>query len=197
MLRRCGYDGHVDDDRRRSPTSPYDRPNLSKDYLAGNAQEEWIPLRPDGFYDEHRIDVVRGRVDRIDRRIEARWTLAGRGTLPLRHSCSSRPAPNRFISALPGDDRPHVHYLRSLADSRAIIAASETATRAVVIGAQLHRARGRGVAARPQRRGARRRAGGRCRSSECSAPDARNIHPRAARGARRRLPSRHEAAAQS
>ena len=35
---------------------------------------------------------------------------------------------------LPGEDQPHVHYLRSLADSRAIIAASEKAKRAVVIG---------------------------------------------------------------
>ncbi|HEV8148915.1 MAG TPA: Rieske 2Fe-2S domain-containing protein, partial [Gemmatimonadales bacterium] len=44
MLRRLGFDGRVlliDPD----PDSPYDRPNLSKDYLAGNAPEEWIPLR--------------------------------------------------------------------------------------------------------------------------------------------------------
>src|SRR6478752_38194 len=65
MLRRCGYDGRVtmidaDDD------APYDRPNLSKDYLAGNAPEEWIPLRPTGFYAEHGIEVVRRRVTKID-----------------------------------------------------------------------------------------------------------------------------------
>ena len=50
MLRRCGYDGRiavVDDD----PGAPYDRPNLSKDYLAGTATEDWIPLRPGGFYE--------------------------------------------------------------------------------------------------------------------------------------------------
>ena len=65
MLRRCGYTGSVtivDDDSG----SPYDRPNLSKDYLAGNAPEEWIPLRPDGFYADHEIDIVRGRVASID-----------------------------------------------------------------------------------------------------------------------------------
>src|SRR5215472_16281083 len=65
MLRRSGYDGRltiIDEDNG----SPYDRPNLSKDYLAGNAPEEWIPLRPDNFYAEHKIHVVRGRATRID-----------------------------------------------------------------------------------------------------------------------------------
>src|SRR5215208_3871867 len=65
MLRRCAYEGRItviDDDTG----SPYDRPNLSKDYLAGNAPEEWIPIRPDGFYTEHRIEVVRGRVSAVD-----------------------------------------------------------------------------------------------------------------------------------
>ena len=32
--------------------APVDRPNLSKDYLAGSAPEDWIPLSPDSFYDE-------------------------------------------------------------------------------------------------------------------------------------------------
>lgn len=47
-LRVLGYGGRivlVDPD----PDAPYDRPNLSKDYLAGTAPEEWIPLRPEGF----------------------------------------------------------------------------------------------------------------------------------------------------
>src|SRR4051812_17077838 len=59
MLRRCGYHGPVtliDSE----PDSPYDRPNLSKDYLAGNAPEEWIPLRPPDFYSQHDVTVVRG-----------------------------------------------------------------------------------------------------------------------------------------
>jgi NADPH-dependent 2,4-dienoyl-CoA reductase/sulfur reductase-like enzyme len=61
MLRREGYSGPItmlsDDD-----APPCDRPNLSKDYLTGNAPEEWIPLRPPEFYDEHRIgDGARAR----------------------------------------------------------------------------------------------------------------------------------------
>src|SRR5215472_16671541 len=59
MLRREGYAGPVTilsaDD-----TGPYDRPNLSKDYLAGNAPEEWIPLRSQEFYAEHGIELKLG-----------------------------------------------------------------------------------------------------------------------------------------
>jgi NADPH-dependent 2,4-dienoyl-CoA reductase/sulfur reductase-like enzyme len=59
MLRREGYGGGVTivtDDA----AAPYDRPNLSKDYLAGTAPEEWIPLRPPEFYAENGIDLRLG-----------------------------------------------------------------------------------------------------------------------------------------
>ena len=132
MLRRCAYDGRitvVDDDIG----SPYDRPNLSKDYLAGNAPEEWIPIRPDGFYAEHRVDVVRGRATSID--VERR-TVDVSGQKALAYDAlllATGAAPIRLN--IPGDDQPHVHYLRSLADSRSIIAAAKNAKRAVVVGA--------------------------------------------------------------
>ena len=46
---------------------PYDRPNLSKDYLAGTADADWLPLRAPSFYADHHIDVRCGtRVVRID-----------------------------------------------------------------------------------------------------------------------------------
>jgi len=57
MLRREGYRGAltmISADR----TPPCDRPNLSKDYLAGTAPEEWIPLRPAEWYSEQQIDLV-------------------------------------------------------------------------------------------------------------------------------------------
>src|ERR671922_2792949 len=56
MLRREGYDGPVTL-IGADEFLPYDRPNLSKDYLAGSAPEEWIPLRPPEFYRDQRIDT--------------------------------------------------------------------------------------------------------------------------------------------
>lgn len=133
MLRRLGYAGRltmIDPD----DGAPYDRPNLSKDYLAGNAPEEWIPLRPDGFYGNNGIDLVRDthvteldlpqRVVRVANGATYRFDrlLLATGAEPVR-------------LPLPGTRRPHVYYLRTLADSRAIIAKAQEAKRAVVIGA--------------------------------------------------------------
>ena len=143
MLRREGHQGTIvmagtDAD------APYDRPNLSKDYLAGNAPEEWIPLRPREFYDEHKIDLRTGtRVTAIDARKRVA-TLADGKTVTweaLLLATGAEPVP----LTVPGADRPHVHTLRSLADSRAIILRAGgaggallragDAKRAVVVGA--------------------------------------------------------------
>lgn len=119
MLRREGYSGGItmiDPDA----SSPYDRPNLSKDYLAGNAPAEWIPLRPSDFYAQHDIDVRRATVDKLD-------TQAQKVTLATGESISydvvllaTGASPIRL--PIPGADLPHVHVLRSLADCDAIIA---------------------------------------------------------------------------
>jgi nitrite reductase/ring-hydroxylating ferredoxin subunit len=56
MLRRQHFQGDIvmlSDD----VAPPVDRPNLSKDYLAGNAPEEWVPLRDDSYYREQGIDL--------------------------------------------------------------------------------------------------------------------------------------------
>ena len=64
-LRREGYAGPVTLIDQGEST-PVDRPNLSKDYLAGNAPEEWMPLFPDSFYSENSIDLrLRTRVNEI------------------------------------------------------------------------------------------------------------------------------------
>jgi NADPH-dependent 2,4-dienoyl-CoA reductase/sulfur reductase-like enzyme/nitrite reductase/ring-hydroxylating ferredoxin subunit len=132
MLRRCGFDGSVTIVDEESD-APYDRPNLSKDFLAGSAPEEWIPLRSEGFYTEHHIDFVRARATRLD---VANKQLVVESGPPLPFDAlllATGADPVRLT--IPGGDLPHVRYLRSLADSRAIIAASGTAKRAVVIGA--------------------------------------------------------------
>lgn len=132
MLRREGYEGRVvmiDPDE----TAPYDRPNLSKDYLAGNAPEEWIPLRPETFYEDHGIERIPRRARAIDARRQRVHLDAGE---PLRYGVLllATGAVPRTLD-VPGAERAHVCTLRSLGDSRAIIAASESVETAVVIGA--------------------------------------------------------------
>jgi NADPH-dependent 2,4-dienoyl-CoA reductase/sulfur reductase-like enzyme/nitrite reductase/ring-hydroxylating ferredoxin subunit len=132
MLRRCRYDRQltvVDDD----VDAPYDRPNLSKDYLSGQAQEDWIPLRGSGFYEEHGVTVQRDRVDQFAPNAKT-LKLANGGTLHYGAVLLATGAEPVHLD-VPGGDRPHVHYLRSLADSRAIVHAAERSKRAVVIGA--------------------------------------------------------------
>ncbi len=133
MLRRQGYEQPVtvvstDDD------APYDRPNISKDYLGGTAPEEWIPLRPSDWYRQRRIDLLTGRrvlrlrpdtrsVDLDDgRHLEYGALLLATGASPVKLD-------------VPGAQLPHVLYLRTLHDSRTIIECAARARRAVVVGA--------------------------------------------------------------
>src|SRR5690606_8801958 len=132
MLRREGFDGRVvliDSD----PAAPYDRPNLSKDYLAGNAPEEWIPLRPEGFYAEHGIERLIDRVDSIDRE-ERRVRLASGDVIEYDRLLLATGATPRTLP-VPGADRDHVLTLRSLDDCRRIIDRAGQAGSVVVIGA--------------------------------------------------------------
>lgn len=112
---------------------PYDRPNLSKDYLAGKASEDWIPLHPRDFYDEHRIELRQVQATGIDPRAKtvalSDGTSLGYGALVLATGAEPIRLP------IPGADLPHVHVLRSLADSRALIEAAKKARHAVVVGA--------------------------------------------------------------
>lgn len=131
-LRREGHEGSVtlvDPD----PDAPYDRPNLSKDYLAGDAPEEWIPLRPPNFYGENGIDRVTDRAVGLDR--ERRVVeLGSGGSLRYDALLLATGAEARTLD-VPGADGPHVHTLRSLADCRGIIGDAEAGGRAVVVGA--------------------------------------------------------------
>ncbi len=113
---------------------PVDRPNLSKDYLAGNAPEEWLPLRPADFYIENGIELrLNAAVTGIDPRLH-QVTLAGGESLAYdRLLLATGAEPVRL--SIPGADQPHVHVLRSLADCEAIIEQAKTASRTVVLGA--------------------------------------------------------------
>jgi NADPH-dependent 2,4-dienoyl-CoA reductase/sulfur reductase-like enzyme/nitrite reductase/ring-hydroxylating ferredoxin subunit len=131
-LRREGYKGHVTI-VDAGEDLPFDKPNLSKDYLAGNAPEEWIPLRPADFYAEHHIALRLGwRVTEIDTSAH-RVTLDDGSHIPYGTLViATGAAPIRLPEAVA---RGAVHYLRTFADSKAIIEASASAKRAVVIGA--------------------------------------------------------------
>ena len=133
MLRREGHEGGIvlvsaDD------APPYDRPNLSKDYLAGTAPEDWIPLRPMEFYAENGIDL---RLRRTATALDApgrKVTLDDGAVLGFAKLLLATGAePVRLKT--PGAELPHVRTLRSLADSREIIARATKSRRAVIIGA--------------------------------------------------------------
>ena len=133
MLRREGYAGPITM-ITADESPPCDRPNLSKDYLAGNAPADWIPLRSAEFYKRHRIDLMlAARVTALDatakrvtledgRRLEFDRLLLATGADPVRLE-------------MPGGDLPHVHYLRTLGDANRIIDAAKGARSVVVMGA--------------------------------------------------------------
>jgi NADPH-dependent 2,4-dienoyl-CoA reductase/sulfur reductase-like enzyme/nitrite reductase/ring-hydroxylating ferredoxin subunit len=132
-LRRERYDGSIvmlsNDD-----AAPVDRPNLSKDYLAGSAPEEWVPLRPDDFYRDNgielRLNTNVASIDVVARQVQ----LDDASTLAYDRLLLATGAEPVRLST-PGMQLAHVRTLRSLADCRAIIERAKTARRAVVIGA--------------------------------------------------------------
>jgi apoptosis-inducing factor 3 len=112
---------------------PVDRPNLSKDYLAGTAPEEWIPLRSEDFYREQRIDLVQQRATSLN--LEEKTVTLADGSKLAYGALILATGAKPIVLPIPGAELPHVHTLRTLADSRAIIATSAGAKRAVLIGA--------------------------------------------------------------
>src|SRR6476469_590213 len=133
MLRRRGLVGSVsmlsNDD-----AAPVDRPNRSKDYLAGSAPEDWVPLRGDDWYAENKIDLkLKTDVAALD--AKGKELTLGDGSKVKFDKLLLATGAEPVKLDIPGADKKHVHTLRSLADSRAIIAAAKSAKRAVVIGA--------------------------------------------------------------
>ena len=132
-LRREGYSGRLTM-LSADESVPCDRPNLSKGYLSGAATDESNLLRPAKFYNDHDIDLHLG----------ARVAAIDIGSAHVELADGGRRAYDALLLAtgadpvrleVPGADLPHVHYLRTLADSRALVSKALTAHRAVVIGA--------------------------------------------------------------
>lgn len=132
MLRRRGWQGRLTM-LSADTDAPCDRPNLSKEFLAGSAPEKWLPLRPDDFYVSNRIDLqLSTAVSHIDTAARTVTTEDGRSHAFDRLLVATGAEPVRL--PIPGADLPHVFTLRSFADSRAIIARAEVAKAAVVLG---------------------------------------------------------------
>ena len=132
-LRREKYQGGIvmlsNDD-----APPVDRPNLSKEYLAGTVPENWVPLRPDRFYSKNAIDLqLKANVNNIDTPSREIALTDGSKVPYDRLLLATGAEPVRL--SIPGADQPHVHTLRSLGDCRTIIEQAKTARRAVVMGA--------------------------------------------------------------
>jgi len=130
-LRREGYDGPLTilsaDD---SP--PCDRPNLSKDYLAGAAPDEWMPLRPPDYYSDRRIELaLNTRVTSLDVRQKRVETENGRSYEFDRLLLATGAEPVRL--PVPGA-HSQVFYLRTYADGRALAARAASAKQVVVVG---------------------------------------------------------------
>jgi NADPH-dependent 2,4-dienoyl-CoA reductase/sulfur reductase-like enzyme/nitrite reductase/ring-hydroxylating ferredoxin subunit len=133
MLRREGYDGPLTlisaDD-----SAPYDRPNLSKDFLAGTAPDEWIPLRSPDYYREQRIELVLGsRVASLD--VERRQVQLESGKRYGFDALLIATGADPVRLAIEGAVESQVHYLRSFADSRVLVEKAMAARRVVVVGA--------------------------------------------------------------
>jgi 3-phenylpropionate/trans-cinnamate dioxygenase ferredoxin reductase subunit len=131
-LRQHGHDGPivlVDPD----PDAPYDRPNLSKDFLAGTAPAEWLPLPGTSDWEALNVERVVAAADRLDTPTRTMYLADGRrisyDVLVLATGATSR------ALLVPGNGRSHVHMLRSLNDCMAIRERATVAQSAVVVGA--------------------------------------------------------------
>jgi NADPH-dependent 2,4-dienoyl-CoA reductase/sulfur reductase-like enzyme/nitrite reductase/ring-hydroxylating ferredoxin subunit len=132
-LRSEGYSGEITM-ISADTAAPYDRTNVSKDYLAGTAPEEWMPMRPAEFYTNKEIRLKLGQR-------AAAIEVAARRVVLENHDVVSFDAlilatgADPIQLSIPGHDLPHVAYVRTLADSRAIIARLGKTRRALVLGA--------------------------------------------------------------
>jgi NADPH-dependent 2,4-dienoyl-CoA reductase/sulfur reductase-like enzyme/nitrite reductase/ring-hydroxylating ferredoxin subunit len=130
-LRHLGYAGDITLVGNEAP-GPVDRPNLSKDFLAGNAPMEWVRLRDDAFYENLRIEFVRDEAIELDPAARTVVLKGGRRLAYDRLLLALGSEPSRL--PIEGASLPHVMTLRTLADAQAIMAAATSGRRAVVIG---------------------------------------------------------------
>jgi apoptosis-inducing factor 3 len=131
-LRREGYEGPVTilsaDD-----SAPYDRPNLSKDYLAGTGPDEWMPLRSPDYYSDQLIGLeLNARAVSIDVGKKQVYAASGKTYAFDRLLLATGADPVKL--PIPGASESQLFYLRSYADGRALAARAASAKQVVVVG---------------------------------------------------------------
>ncbi|HKY45857.1 MAG TPA: FAD-dependent oxidoreductase [Pyrinomonadaceae bacterium] len=131
-LREDGYTGRLVMITREKHL-PYDRPNLSKDYLQGNAEPGWLPLRPENFFAEHDIEVMRGKqIIHIDANRKTISFADGEVLACDALLVATGGKPRRL--PFQNMDQENVFLLRSYHDSDAIVARAAEKARVVIIG---------------------------------------------------------------
>jgi NADPH-dependent 2,4-dienoyl-CoA reductase/sulfur reductase-like enzyme len=125
MLRRRGYAGAI---VMYGTEAPVDRPNLSKEYLAGHAPEEWLPLPLPAD-----VKLQMQRVAALDAKTKTLTLDDGSARAFDAILLATGADPVRL--PIPGADSPRVRFLRTAADSRALIALAEKGKRAAIVGA--------------------------------------------------------------
>lgn len=131
-LRREGFEGSLTI-ISADEFAPYDRPNLSKDYLAGTASDDWIPLRPPEYYTNNRIDLLlNSRVISLDPRQKQIRLESGKTYDYDRLLLATGAEPVRL--PIEGASDSQLLYLRTFADSRALAAAAGSAKQVVIVG---------------------------------------------------------------
>lgn len=133
LLRHEGYSGRLTM-LSADAAVPCDRPNLSKGFLAGTAPGSSNPIRSSEFYERRKINLkLNAHVTAID--TAGRSVHLADGTRHDYDALLLATGADPVQLDLPGVELPHVHYLRTQADSEAIVAKTMTSKRAVVIGA--------------------------------------------------------------
>ena len=132
-LRQEGYEGELTlisaDD-----SAPYDRPNLSKDFLEGTAPAAWMPLRSPKFYDKHRINLLlNATVASLD--VKQRQVILADGRQLTYDRALLATGADAVHLNIPGVAPDQIRYVRTFADARALVARLEGARTVLVIGA--------------------------------------------------------------
>jgi NADPH-dependent 2,4-dienoyl-CoA reductase/sulfur reductase-like enzyme len=133
MLRRRGYEGPITMISADNHP-PCDRPNLSKDFLAGTAPDEWIPLRPLEWYGQRKIELILNtRVTALD--TKAKTVRTNPGSVFSYDALLLATGADPITIPVEGAESSQIFFLRSFAESKLIVERAGKAKKAVVVGA--------------------------------------------------------------